>query len=149
MTDSTNTAPPTPAFAGDLLLVAAAALMNERGEVLLAERPPGKQLAGHWEFPGGKVEAGETPEAALIRELNEELGIKVQAEDLRPLTFLSHPYPEFGFHLLMPTWLCTRWSGEPTALEHAALRFTHPRDMHQLLMIEADKSLVERLMEIV
>jgi 8-oxo-dGTP diphosphatase len=122
--------------------------MNEQGEVLLAERPEGKQLAGHWEFPGGKVEAGESPEPALIRELKEELGIDVRAEDMQPLTFLSHPYPEFDFHLLMPTWLIRYWQGTPESLEHKNIRWVHPKNMHQLLMIEADKPLVDRLTEL-
>jgi 8-oxo-dGTP diphosphatase len=131
-----------------ILLVVAAALMNEKGEVLLAERPEGKQLAGHFEFPGGKIEAGELPEAALIRELKEELGIDVDASALEPLTFLSHSYPEFGFHLLMPTWLIRVWRGTPQALEHKSLKFVRPKDMHEYLMIEADKPLVTRLMEL-
>lgn len=130
------------------LLVVAAAIMNDKGEVLLAERPEGKQLAGHWEFPGGKVEAGESPEAALRRELKEELGIDVQVSDMHPLTFLSHPYPQFEFHLLMPTWLIRKWSGKPEALEHKNLHWCHPKDMHNMLMIEADKPLVERLLEL-
>lgn len=128
------------------LLVVAAALMNEKGEVLLAERPAGKQLAGHFEFPGGKIEPDELPEAALIRELKEELGIDVDTSTLEPLTFLSHSYPEFGFHLLMPTWLIRTWRGTPQALEHTSLKFVPPRDMHKFLMIEADKPLVDRLM---
>ncbi len=130
------------------LLVVAAALMNDKGEVLLAERPQGKQLAGHFEFPGGKIEAGELPEAALIRELKEELGIDVDASALEPLTFLSHSYPEFDFHLLMPTWLIRTWHGIPQALEHASIVFVNPRDMHNYLMIEADRPLVERLMQL-
>lgn len=131
-----------------ILLVVAAALMNEKDEVLLAERPEGKQLVHHWEFPGGKVEAGELPEHALIRELKEELGIDVSPGDIEPLTFLSHSYPEFGFHLLMPTWLIRKWTGEPRALEHREIRWAHPNAMHALLMIEADRPLVERLKEI-
>lgn len=130
------------------LLVVAAALMNEAGEVLLAQRPKGKQLADHWEFPGGKVEADESPEAALARELKEELGINAYEGDMRPLTFLSHPYPEYKFHLMMPTWLITQWQGEPTALEHQAIQWVHPNQMHEMLMIEADKPLVERLQEL-
>lgn len=130
------------------LLVVAAALINGQGEVLLAERPDGKQLARHFEFPGGKVEAGETPEAALIRELHEELGIQVAAENMQPLTFLSHAYPEFGFHLLMPTWLIRHWQGTPEALEHRSIQWVKPHEMHRFLMIEADKPLVERLLEI-
>lgn len=130
------------------LLVVAAALVNDRGEVLLAQRPKGKQLAGHWEFPGGKVEPGEAPEAALARELAEELGIEVGAADMQPLTFLSHAYEEFNFHLMMPTWLVNAWHGEPRALEHQAIKWVHPNEMHQMLMIEADKPLVDRLKEL-
>src|SRR5437868_9536693 len=96
------------------LLVVAAALVNSKNEVLLAQRPEGKRLAGKWEFPGGKVEADESPEAALVRELHEELGITVQAADLEPFWFLSHDYAaEFQFHLLMPVYLCRNWHGEP------------------------------------
>ncbi len=126
-----------------LLLVVAVALINRQGEVLLAQRPEGKMLAGKYEFPGGKMEAGESPEAALVRELREELGIEVSADDLEPFTFLSHPYPEF--HLLMPVYLCTRWEGEPQALEHTALAWVTPERMQTLPMIEADAELVERL----
>lgn len=128
-----------------ILLVVAAALVNESGEVLLAQRPEGKRLAGKWEFAGGKIEDGETPETAIIRELREELGIEVAHEHLENFWFLSHPYPEYDFHLLMPVYLCRKWQGEPTPLEHAALCWTHPRDMHKMDMIEADAELVERL----
>lgn len=131
-----------------ILLVVAAALMNDKGEVLLAERPEGKQLAHHWEFPGGKIEPGESPEVALIRELHEELGIIVTPQDMKPLTFLSHPYPEFDFHLMMPTWMIRTWKGEPEALEHKNIQWCHPDEMHKMLMIEADKPLVDRLKEI-
>ena len=127
------------------LLVVAAALVNERREVLLAQRPKGKMLAGRWEFPGGKVHEDESPEQALVRELHEELGIHLQAGDLEPFWFLSHPYPEHGFHLLMPVYLCRHWQGTPQAHEHEALTWKHPVDMHTLPMIEADAELVERL----
>lgn len=127
------------------LLVSAAALVNARGEVLLAQRPQGKMLAGRWEFPGGKVHADESPEQALVRELEEELGIAVAMADLEPFWFLSHPYPEHGFHLLMPVWLCRHWQGEPQPLEHEALCWKRPQDMRTLPMIEADAELVERL----
>ena len=130
------------------LLVVAAALMNDRNEVLLAQRPKGKQLADHWEFPGGKVEHGEAPETALTRELAEELGIEVQTGDMQPLTFLSHPYPEYGFHLMMPTWLISQWHGEPVAREHQAIQWVHPNDMHDMLILDADWPLVERLKEV-
>jgi len=127
------------------LLVAAAALINAQGEVLLAQRPPHKSLPGRWEFPGGKVEAHETPEQALIRELGEELGVEVHAADCQPFWFLSHGYPEFGFHLIMPVWTIRRWQGSPRALEHAAICWKHPREMHTLSMIEADEALVAKL----
>jgi len=128
------------------LLVAAAALVNPNNEVLLAQRPEGKRLAGKWEFPGGKVEADESPEAALVRELHEELGIGVAPADLEPFWFLSHDYvAEFNFHLLMPVYLCQRWQGTPHAREHSAIAWKHPAFMHELAMIEADAGLVERL----
>ena len=129
-----------------ILLVVAAALINSQGEILLAQRPEGKRLAGKWEFPGGKVEAGETPEAALVREMKEELGITIAPKDLEPFWFLSHDYvAEFGFHLLMPVYLCRRWQGTPQALEHAALAWKKAAHMHELPMIEADAELIERL----
>jgi 8-oxo-dGTP diphosphatase len=128
-----------------ILLVVAAVLVNTKGEVLLAQRPKGKSLAGKWEFAGGKVEDGETPENALIRELHEELGIITSPDDLENFWFLSHPYPEFDFHLLMPVYLCKKWQGKPQPLEHSALCWKFPNDMHQLDMIEADAELVERL----
>jgi 8-oxo-dGTP diphosphatase len=127
------------------LLVVAAAIINSRNEVLLAQRPDGKSLSGKWEFPGGKVEAEESPENALVRELHEELGIEVDVASLEPFWFLSHPYPEFGFHLLMPVYLCRSWRGEPQALEHAAIVWKAPDTMYQLPMIEADAELVEHL----
>jgi len=129
-----------------LLLVVAAALINEKGEILLAQRPAGKRLAGKWEFPGGKVEADESPELALARELHEELGITVSPKDLEPFWFLSHDYSgEFDFHLLMPVYLCRAWQGAPKALEHAALAWVLPGDMQGWNMIEADAGLVQRL----
>jgi 8-oxo-dGTP diphosphatase len=129
-----------------ILLVVAAAIVNDRNEVLVAERPEGKRLAGRWEFPGGKVEAGETPEAAMVRELNEELGIDVAPETLEPFWFLSHDYmAEYGFHLLMPVYLCRQWQGTPHALEHAAITWKHPSHMHELAMIEADAELIAKL----
>ncbi len=128
-----------------ILLVVAAVLVNEQGKILLAQRPEGKRLVGKWEFAGGKVEEGETPEQAMVRELHEELGIKVQAEDLENFWFLSHPYPEFDFHLLMPVYICRKWQGIPQPLEHAALSWEYAHDMHKLDMIEADAELVERL----
>src|SRR5690242_14774464 len=104
-----------------LVLVAAVALIDADGRVLLAQRPVGKAMAGLWEFPGGKVDAGETPEAALIRELEEELGIDVSANCLAPFTFASHDYPEF--HLLMPLYVCRVWEGTVMAREGQSLRW--------------------------
>lgn len=127
------------------LLVVAAALVNEDNEVLLAQRPEGGRLAGKWEFPGGKVEADESPEAALVRELKEELGITVDEKDVEPFWFLSHAYPEYGFHLLMPVYLCRRWEGKPTALTHSEIIWEFPAAMHELDMIDADAELVEKL----
>lgn len=128
------------------LLVAAAALINDDDEVLLAQRPEGKRLAGKWEFPGGKVEAHESPEEALVRELHEELGINVNIQDLEPFWFLSHDYTEaYQFHLLMPVYLCRIWQGDPRPLFHNALIWELPREMHRIDMIKADAELVERL----
>ncbi len=130
------------------LLVVAAALINDNDEVLLAQRPEGKRLAGKWEFPGGKVEDGESPEGALVRELHEELGIEVETRDLEPFWFLSHDYSkDFGFHLLMPVYTCRIWQNEPKALFHNALMWELPREMHKVDMIEADAELVKRLNE--
>ena len=130
------------------LLVVAAALINDDGEVLLAQRPKGKRLAGSWEFPGGKVEADESPEAALARELKEELGITVAKKDMEAFWFLSHDYTkEFGFHLLMPVYLIRSWQGQPKALEHDQIIWELPEAMGELGMIEADMGLVEKLKE--
>ena len=118
------------------VLVAAAALVDVDGRVLLAKRPPGKQLAGMWEFPGGKVEAGETPEECLIRELHEELGITVAHACLAPFVFASHGYE--SFHLLMPLFLCRRWEGLVTAREHEALAWVKPLDFDRYPMPPAD-----------
>ncbi len=111
----------------------------------MAQRPAGKRLAGKWEFAGGKVEAGETPEAALVRELREELGIEVAENDLEPFWFLSHAYPEFAFHLLMPVYIIRKWHGKPQAIEHSAIKWVLPSDMGGLDMIEADAELVRKL----
>jgi 8-oxo-dGTP diphosphatase len=113
--------------AHDLLLVVAAALVDPDGRVLVAQRPQGKSMAGLWEFPGGKIEAGESPETSLIRELREELGIAVKEPCLAPFTFASHTYG--AFHLLMPLYICRRWDGEPRPLTHAALKWLTPRDL--------------------
>ncbi len=129
-----------PASTPRLLLVSAVALIDPDGRVLLAQRPPGKSMAGLWEFPGGKVEPGETPEAALIRELSEELGIDTHASCLAPLTFASHAYPEF--HLLMPLFACRRWTGAPSPREGQALAWARGRELRDYPMPPADLPLV-------
>ena len=108
-------------------LVVAAALIDPDGRVLIAQRPPGKEMAGLWEFPGGKIEAKETPEEALVRELREELGILVKPACLAPFTFASHAYAHF--HLLMPLYVCRRWEGVPAPNEHSAIKWVKPRDL--------------------
>ncbi len=129
------------------LLVVAAALVDDEGRVLIAQRPEGKQLAGLWEFPGGKVEAGETPEIALIRELQEELGITVKQACLAPFVFASHTYETF--HLLMPLFLIRRWDGEPDSREHTALKWVRPNDMRDYPMPPADAPLVAYLQDFI
>ena len=126
-----------------LLLVAAAALVDVDGRVLIGRRPPGKHLADLWEFPGGKVEAGETPEAALIRELREELGVEVSAACLAPLTFASHTFEHF--HLLMPLYVCRRWEGFVERREHAALAWVRPDRLGDYPMPPADIPLCAHL----
>lgn len=122
------------------LLVSAVALIDADGRVLLAQRPPGKSLAGLWEFPGGKVEPGETPEAALIRELKEELGIDTWRSCLAPLTFASHSYDDF--HLLMPLFACRRWDGIATAQEGQTLAWVRPNQLRDYPMPPADLPLI-------
>jgi len=129
-----------------VVLVAAVALIDPDGRVLLAERPPGKHLAGMWEFPGGKVQAGETPEMALIRELDEELGIGVHASCLAPFTFASHAYPEF--HLLMPLYVCRKWQGIVTAREGQRLKWVRSAQLADYSMPPADKPLVAMLRDL-
>lgn len=129
-----------------LLLVVAVALVDTDGRVLLAQRPPGKQLAGLWEFPGGKVEPGERPEETLIRELAEEIGITVSEPCLAPLTFASYPYPDF--HLLMPLYICRRWEGMPAPLEGQALKWVRPRDLRDQPMPPADAPLIPFLVDL-
>ncbi len=129
-----------------LLLVAAAALVDTDQRVLIAQRPEGKALAGLWEFPGGKVEPGERPEMALIRELKEELGIKVEEACLAPLTFASHAYPDF--HLLMPLYICRRWQGLVAAREGQALKWAQPADLRNYPMPPADAPLIPALIDL-
>ena len=122
-----------------IVLVAACVLLDGEGRVLLARRPEGRPLAGLWEFPGGKIEAGEEPEDALLRELREELGIAIAKQDLAPLTFASHAYPDF--HLLMPVYLCRRWDGEVTAHEGQEFLWVKPDRLHLYDMPPADAPL--------
>ncbi|WP_395542608.1 (deoxy)nucleoside triphosphate pyrophosphohydrolase [Neotabrizicola sp. sgz301269] len=122
------------------LLVSAVALVDADGRVLLAQRPPGKSLAGLWEFPGGKVEPGETPEACLIRELKEEIGIDTWASCLAPLTFASHTYDDF--HLLMPLFVCRRWDGIAEAREGQTLAWVAPSRLRDYPMPPADLPLI-------
>ncbi len=126
-----------------MLIVVAAALTNEAGEILLQIRPEGRSMAGLWEFPGGKVEAGESPESALVRELKEELGVEIDPANLMPFSFASEPLGDR--HLLLMLYLCNRWQGDPQPLESPELRWVHPRDMDQLPMPPADKPLVRAL----
>ena len=127
-----------------LVLVAACALVDTDGRVLLAQRPQGKPMAGLWEFPGGKVETGERPEETLIRELEEELGIVVREPCLAPLTFASHAYPDF--HLLMPLYVCRRWEGAVTPREGQTLAWVRPNKLRDYEMPPADVPLVSHLM---
>ena len=122
------------------VLVSAVALIDVDGRVLLAQRPEGKSMAGLWEFPGGKVEQGETPEAALIRELQEELGIDTWQSCLAPLTFASHSYDDF--HLLMPVFACRKWGGTPTPREGQTLKWVHGKDLKSYPMPAADIPLI-------
>jgi 8-oxo-dGTP diphosphatase len=128
------------------VLVVAVALIDADGRVLIARRPEGKQLAGLWEFPGGKVEPGERPETALIRELDEELGIQVAESCLAPFVFTSHAYE--SFHLLMPLYLCRRWSGVVQNREHAALKWVRPDRLADYPMPPADEPLVAWLRDL-
>ena len=127
----------------NIVLVAACALVDADGRVLLAQRPEGKPMAGLWEFPGGKVEAGERPEETLIRELEEELGIVVKEACLAPLTFASHTYPDF--HLLMPLYVCRRWEGTVVAKEGQSLAWVRPNRLREYPMPPADVPLVAHL----
>lgn len=129
-----------------ILLVAACALVDSEGRVLLTQRPEGKQLAGLWEFPGGKVEPGETPEETLIRELQEEIGITTKVACLAPLTFASHTYDDF--HLLMPLYVCRRYEGIARGLEGQALKWVRPKDMRDYPMPPADEPLIPFLLDL-
>ncbi len=129
-----------------LVLVAAVALVDADGRVLLSQRPEGKSLAGLWEFPGGKIESGERPETALIRELKEELSIDVAESCLAPLTFASHAYSDF--HLLMPLYVCRRWKGQVQAMEGQVLKWVRAKDMRSYPMPPADLPLIPHLEEL-
>ena len=126
-----------------LVLVAACALVDPDGRVLIAQRPQGKAMAGLWEFPGGKIEPGEQPEVSLIRELKEELGIVVKEQCLAPLTFASHAYPDF--HLLMPLYVCRRWEGVVEAREGQKLKWVRAKDLRGYPMPPADEPLISHL----
>jgi len=130
-----------------LLLVAACALIDADGRVLIARRPANKEMAGLWEFPGGKVDDGERLEQTLIRELKEELGIEVQEACLAPLTFASHTYPQF--QLLMPLWICRRWEGEPKAMEGQDLAWVNVRRLRDYPMPPADEPLIPHLIDLI
>lgn len=129
-----------------LVLVAACALIDPDGRVLIAQRPDGKAMAGLWEFPGGKIEPGERPEETVIREMAEELGITVREPCLAPFTFTSHTYPDF--QLLMPLYVCRRWEGTPVAREHSALKWVRPRDLNGYPMPPADLPIVPMLRDL-
>ena len=129
-----------------ILLVAAVALIDADDRILIAQRPPGKALAGLWEFAGGKFDAGERPEACLIRELREEIGIDVKEDCLAPLTFASYAYPDF--HLLMPLWVCRRWEGIVQPLEGQALKWVKARQLRDYPMPPADAPLIPALIDL-
>ena len=129
-----------------LVLVTACALLDADNRVLIGQRPPGKAMAGLWEFPGGKVEPGETPEDAIIREIAEELGVKVTKACLAPLTFASFDYPDF--HLLMPLYVCRRWEGTPVAREHSALKWVRANRLRDYPMPPADEPLISHLADL-
>lgn len=129
-----------------LVLVVACALIDKDGRVLIAQRPKNKGMADLWEFPGGKVEAGERPEQTLTRELKEELGIDVKEPCLAPLSFASFAYDDF--HLLMPLYVCRRWDGLPQALEHQALKWVRPQNLRDYPMPPADEPLIPPLIDL-
>ena len=130
-----------------IVLVVACALVDVDGRILIAQRPEGKNLAGLWEFPGGKLEPGERPEASLIRELSEELGISVKEACLAPLTFASHAYEDF--HLLMPLYVCRRWEGTPQPREGQALKWVRAGKLRDYPMPPADEPLIPHLIGLV
>ena len=144
--------PPTKLNGEEMLLVSAAALIDRDGRVLLAQRAKGRPMAGLWEFPGGKIEPGETPETALIRELNEELGINTAASCLAPLSFASHSYDasdsRAAFHLLMMLYVCRRWQGRPQPIEGGALKWVRPQQLRDYPMPEADIPLIAALQDL-
>jgi 8-oxo-dGTP diphosphatase len=128
-----------------VVFVVAVALIDVDGRILLAQRPPGKKMAGLWEFPGGKVQTGETPEAALVRELREELDIDTRRSCLAPLAFASHAYDDF--HLVMPLYLCRIWQGTPRPVEGQVLKWVRPYDLGNFEMPAADRPLVAMLQD--
>jgi len=136
----------------DMVLVSAVALIDRDGRLLLAQRPEGKPMAGLWEFPGGKIEPGETPETALIRELDEELGINTAASCLAPLSFVSHSYGasecRAAFHLLMMLYVCRRWEGWPKPIEGGALKWVWPQQLREYPMPDADIPLIAALQDL-
>jgi 8-oxo-dGTP diphosphatase len=128
-----------------LILVAAAALIRSDRRVLLTQRPAGKPMSGLWEFPGGKVESGETPPQALARELAEEIGLRIEPQSLQPFAFASHDYPDF--HLLMPVFLCETWSGEPLAREGQNMAWVSGPEIRSYPAPAADRAIVDRFIE--
>jgi 8-oxo-dGTP diphosphatase len=146
--DPLDACPGAPTYAGErrVVLVAAVALIDADGRVLIAQRPAGKQMAGLWEFPGGKIGAGETPERALVRELKEELGIDTRESCLAPIAFASHAYDDF--HLLMPLFVCRKWRGMPQPLEGQALKWARINELKNYPMPPADVPLIAQLRDL-
>jgi 8-oxo-dGTP diphosphatase len=146
MTNCFDAAPPSKPASGKIVYVVAAVLVDRDGRVLLAQRPAGKKMAGLWEFPGGKIEASETPEEALVRELHEELGIDTKASCLSPLTFASHAYDDF--HLFMPVFICRVWQGMVTSKEGQAFAWVYSKDFDKYPMPPADVPLIPVLRDL-